>query len=112
MKSEGAILLAFVASTWAAQSVMHFYGPTPLLTCRADPIVSPGGPSGHTHMIMGGSNFALTMDNTTLEDSKCTTSMVVNDKSNYWTPYLYFQDPTNPEIIESVDVDYMNVYYE
>lgn len=112
MKSQGVILLAFATSTWAAQSVMHFFGPTPLLECRADPIISPGGPSGHVHVIQGGSNFALTMTNTTLEDSSCTSSMVKNDKSNYWTPYLYFQDPENPEVIESVDVYYMNVYYD
>ena len=42
--------------------------------------------------------------------STCTSSLVKNDKSNYWTPSLYFQDPTSGEL-ESVDMFYMNVYY-
>eukprot|EP00122_Pirum_gemmata_P012907 Pgem_evm2s12016 len=51
---------------------------------RLDPIVSPGGSSGHEHLIAGGSGFKATM---TAEDaiaSECTSCDLVADKSNYW----------------------------
>ena len=91
-------------------AVNHFYGQGPLVSRRMDPIVSPGQASGHVHTIQGGSNFALTMSDTTLLDSSCTSSLVKNDKSNYWTPSLYFQDPKNGSFT-SVPMFYMNVYY-
>ncbi len=40
-------------------AVLRFYGDGPLVTVRADPIVTPGVPSGHLHTVMGGSNFGL-----------------------------------------------------
>ncbi|KAA8575343.1 hypothetical protein EYC84_004515 [Monilinia fructicola] len=93
-------------------AVNHFYGTGPLLTSRVDPIVDPGKPSGHVHTIQGGSAFAMTMgDTTALDDSNCTSSLVKNDKSNYWTPSLYFVDPKDPTNITAVPLFYMNVYY-
>ncbi|KAI9736484.1 MAG: hypothetical protein M1818_005994 [Claussenomyces sp. TS43310] len=91
-------------------AVNHFYGTGPLTMGRMDPIISPGEASAHVHAIQGGSNFALTMSDDTLLDSNCTSSLVKNDKSNYWTPALYFQDPTNGSFT-SVPMFYMNVYY-
>ncbi|KAJ5595027.1 uncharacterized protein N7459_001235 [Penicillium hispanicum] len=76
---------------------------------RMDPIVSPGTASSHVHVIQGGSNFNLTMSDDFLLGSNCTSSLVEADKSNYWTPALYFQD-TNGSFI-SVPMFYMNVYY-
>jgi len=75
-----------------------------------DPIVNPGVAASHVHTIQGGSNFALTMTDTQLMDSNCTSSRIKNDKSNYWTPSLYFVDPKTGSI-ESVEMFYMNVYY-
>ncbi|EHK97068.1 hypothetical protein M7I_7210 [Glarea lozoyensis 74030] len=49
-------------------------------------------------------------DTQALEQSTCTSSLVKNDKSNYWTPSLYFKDPTTG-MLESVEMFYMNVYY-
>lgn len=76
---------------------------------RADPIISPGAQSGHVHMVQGGSNFATDMNDTTLLQSKCTSGLIQNDKSNYWVPSLYFQHSNGS--FESVPMFYMNVYY-
>ncbi|KAJ5217785.1 uncharacterized protein N7469_011410 [Penicillium citrinum] len=91
-------------------AVNHFYGQGPLTMGRMDPIVDPGVPATHSHAIQGGSNFNLTMGNEDLMDSHCTSSLVDADKSNYWTPTLYFQDPANGSFV-SVPMFYMNVYY-
>jgi hypothetical protein len=111
-----ATLLATMAmSASAAKSartfaVNRFYGKAPLTTGRADPIVSPGVPSGHHHTIQGGSAFALTMTDNQLLSSACTSSLVKNDKSNYWYPSLFFQDP-NDGSFTPVPLFYQNVYY-
>lgn len=110
-----AIILAAILNLASAKesrtfAVNHFYGQGPLTEGRMDPIVDPGKPAGHVHAIQGGSNFNLTMGNEDLMDSSCTSSLVDADKSNYWTPSLYFQDPTNGSFI-SVPFYYMNVYY-
>lgn len=100
------------SATQRTFAVNHFYGKGPLLTARVDPIINPGGPSGHVHTIQGGNAFAETMgDTTALDDSTCTSSLVKNDKSNYWTPSLYFVDPNNSSNITAVPMFYMNVYY-
>jgi Domain of unknown function (DUF1996) len=110
-----ATVLASLAALASAKdsrtfAVNHFYGNGPLVEGRMDPLVSPGQASGHVHTIQGGSNFALTMSDTTLLQSTCTSSLVKDDKSNYWVPKLHFQDPTNHSFIP-VPMFYMNVYY-
>jgi hypothetical protein len=106
--------MATAASAYSATqrsfAVNHFYGKGPLVQARMDPIVSPGVTSGHVHAVQGGNNFALTMSDQAALDSTCTSSLVKNDKSNYWTPTLYFKDPKTGDL-ESVDMFYMNVYY-
>lgn len=91
-------------------AVNRFYGTDPLTMGRMDPIINPGTASSHVHAIQGGSNFALTMSDNALLNSRCTSSLVDADKSNYWTPALYFQDPNNGSFI-AVKMSYMNVYY-
>lgn len=115
MLSTGTILAALATLATADKtsrtfSVNHFYGNGPLTMGRMDPIISPGEASGHVHAIQGGSNFNLTMADDALLDSSCTSALVANDKSNYWTPALYFQDPTTGKFT-NVDMYYMNVYY-
>ncbi|KAI1006243.1 hypothetical protein K3495_g1978 [Podosphaera aphanis] len=75
-----------------------------------DPILYPGLPSGHVHVVQGGNAFSLSMTDDQALKSTCTTSLVKNDKSNYWTPALYFQDPKTGEF-EAVELAYMQVYY-
>jgi hypothetical protein len=116
MQFSTALLATFAASASAYSAtgrtfaVNHFYGKGPLVTARMDPIVSPGVPSGHVHAVQGGNAFALSMTEDQALTSTCTSSLVKNDKSNYWTPSLYFQDPATGQL-ESVDMFYMNVYY-
>jgi hypothetical protein len=74
-----------------------------------DPIISPGTASGHVHVVQGGNGFALNMTIDQAEDSTCTSALVKNDKSNYWTPSLYFVNPNGT--FTSVPMFYMNVYY-
>lgn len=116
--SKLALVGTFAASATAYSAtartfaVNHFYGTGPLLTARIDPIVNPGTVGTHVHAIQGGSAFGMTMgDTTALDDSNCTSSLVKNDKSNYWTPSLYFVDPNDPTNITAVPMFYMNVYY-
>ncbi|KAF1814963.1 WSC-domain-containing protein [Eremomyces bilateralis CBS 781.70] len=58
---------------------------------RADPIVNPGQIAGHVHKIVGGDGFDLTMDYDKAVASSCSTCQIKQDKSNYWTPKLYYQ---------------------
>ncbi|KAG4427045.1 hypothetical protein IFR05_017472, partial [Cadophora sp. M221] len=50
------------------------------------------------------------MSDTQALQSTCTSAKLKNDKSNYWVPALYFQNPTNGKV-EAVELFYMNVYY-
>jgi hypothetical protein len=114
--SRPALWAAFATSTSAYQapfgtfSVNHFIQGSPIVMGRMDPNVSPGGPSGHVHAVQGGNGFALNMSNYQALDSTCTSAYVKADKSNYWTPALYFQDPKTKKL-EAVEFGYMNVYY-
>ncbi|RKF56710.1 putative wsc domain protein [Erysiphe neolycopersici] len=98
------------SSTRQSFSVNRFNGKSNLVTARMDPIVSPGSPSTHMHIVQGGNGFAISMTDNQALESTCTSSLVKNDKSNYWTPALYFQDPRTNEV-EAVELLYMQVYY-
>ncbi|GAA5993426.1 hypothetical protein JCM10908_002183 [Rhodotorula pacifica] len=85
--------LALLGALAASPTVSAFFRmpcDNPVVVERADPIINPGAISGHTHTILGGSNFAL---NSTYDDmvaSECTSCRAKADKSAYWTPQLYF----------------------
>jgi hypothetical protein len=81
-----------------------------LVTTRADPIVQPGGPSGHVHNVLGGSGFSFTSTGEDLLKSNCSTALVKGDYSNYWYPTIYFHDQATG-LFEYVDVYYSNLYY-
>ncbi|GAA6026736.1 hypothetical protein JCM8097_005823 [Rhodosporidiobolus ruineniae] len=83
-----------VAALLAAPSVNAFWRlpcANPVVTERGDSIVSPGAISGHVHSILGASNFNLQTTFEQLRASECTSCLVKQDMSNYWTPELYFQ---------------------
>ena len=107
-----ATLVGFAAAAQDSRTfaVLHFYGNGPLVTVRGDPIVSPGVPSSHLHTVMGGSNFNLNVTGEELKESTCTNGLIKNDKSNYWFPTLFFEDPITG-LFEQVPMFYMNVYY-
>ncbi len=107
------ILATFATSALAYSAtdrtfaVNHFYGTGPLVMGRMDPIISPGEASGHVHAVQGGNAFALAMTNNQTLTSTCTSSLVKNDKSNYWTPSLYFRDPTTG-LLENGKFDHLS----
>lgn len=114
--TKASLLAAFASSASAYSAtegtfaVNHFYGQGPLVSGRMDPLTHPGKASPHAHTIQGGNAFAMEMTDDQLMKSTCTSSLVKNDKSNYWTPSLYFKDPKTGQL-ESVKMFYMNVYY-
>jgi hypothetical protein len=77
---------------------------------RIDPVVSPGQVAEHVHGVFGGSNFAEDATGESMALSRCTNAKVVEDKSAYWFPWLYFRDPATHSF-EPVEIDYVNVYY-
>lgn len=77
---------------------------------RMDPIISPGAASAHSHGVMGGSNFGLSVEGDQLLRSKCTNSLIKSDKSNYWVPTIWYQSPHNGTF-KKVPLFYMQVYY-
>lgn len=85
--------LALVASQ--ANALLRF--PCSQLTVtRSDPLVNPGAVSAHLHQVVGGSAFDFNMPNTTdLQSASCSTCGIKENKSNYWSPTLYFQSPVN-----------------
>ncbi|KAJ5383980.1 hypothetical protein N7517_001891 [Penicillium concentricum] len=109
MTALAAIFVCGFAKDSRTFAVNHFYGNGALSMGRMDPIMNPGTPSTHSHAIQGGSNFNLTMTDDALLYSNCTSSLVDADKSNYWTPSLYFQHSNGSFL--SVPMFYMNVYY-
>ncbi|GAB7345585.1 hypothetical protein MBLNU457_3887t1 [Dothideomycetes sp. NU457] len=66
--------------------------PGRLITERADPIINPGGISGHVHTIAGGNGFNFTMDYDSTQTSTCSSCPIKQDLSNYWTPSLYYME--------------------
>jgi Domain of unknown function (DUF1996) len=74
-----------------SSSSLTSYTANNLVTTRLDPIVNPGAVSGHVHTIIGGSNFGPKISTASLRKSKCTSTPIAEDKSNYWFPHLYFE---------------------
>ncbi|KAI0103100.1 hypothetical protein F4776DRAFT_489863 [Hypoxylon sp. NC0597] len=103
--------LAAAVKTEMTFAVLHFTQNQFLTEGPMDPVVNPGAEATHYHSIMGGSNFGISTRGDDLLSSECTTTTIKNDKSNYWIPSLFFQDPKNPDSFEKVPLYYMNVYY-
>ncbi|KAF2868571.1 hypothetical protein BDV95DRAFT_630339 [Massariosphaeria phaeospora] len=103
------VLGALVAQQASTQSLGSSdfirFGCSQLVVERTDPLVTPGqNPSPHTHQIVGGNAFNVTMDPSDLDPSKestctsCSSLRIVPDtadRSNYWTASMYFQSPEN-----------------
>ncbi|GAA5875572.1 hypothetical protein JCM16303_000671 [Sporobolomyces ruberrimus] len=90
MLSRFALLAALLVNS-SVQAFWRLPCGNSLVIERADTIVSPYQISGHVHNILGGSNFALGTTYEALRASDCTSCLVKQDMSNYWTPQLYFQ---------------------
>lgn len=78
---------------------------------RIDPIVNPGGDSSHVHSIFGSSGFSHNSNTEHLEKGSCTSCRVIQDKSAYWHPALYFRDDTTGEFVNVPQIGGMLAYY-
>jgi len=84
-------LLCLLAVTVSTEAFWAMNMKNVLITERVDPITSPGAIAPHVHTVTGGSNFGPYATSDHLRASKCTSGPIVEDKSSYWTPTLYFQ---------------------
>ncbi|GAA5883643.1 hypothetical protein JCM3774_005991 [Rhodotorula dairenensis] len=82
---------AFLATLGTVDAFWRMPCQNALVVERADPIVTPGRVAPHVHNIVGGSNFNLDVTFDSLRQSECTSCLIKQDLSNYWTPQLYFQ---------------------
>ncbi|KAF2008331.1 hypothetical protein BU24DRAFT_360606 [Aaosphaeria arxii CBS 175.79] len=77
---------------------------------RIDPIVSPGKPSEHAHVLHGANGLHFNASYSDLIKSNCTTCAVRQDMSVYWTPPLMFEYPNKTtEIVPQTNG--MTIYY-
>ncbi|CAE6508119.1 unnamed protein product [Rhizoctonia solani] len=62
------------------------------LSCtRVDPLMTPGAVGPHVHNVVGASNFGPDSGSPdVLQQAKCSSTMVQDDKSIYWSPLLYY----------------------
>ncbi|KAF2087626.1 WSC-domain-containing protein, partial [Saccharata proteae CBS 121410] len=67
----------------------------PIAVARIDPILSPGQVGSHLHSFIGSDALAPTMDFAQTQTASCSQVYVKPDKSSYWQPKLFFQDPNN-----------------
>ncbi|KAK4191702.1 hypothetical protein QBC35DRAFT_295953 [Podospora australis] len=58
---------------------------------RIDPLITPGEASAHVHAIHGSSGFSADATYEDLHNADCTSCGVVQDKSAYWAPVMYFR---------------------
>ncbi|KAF2102406.1 WSC-domain-containing protein, partial [Rhizodiscina lignyota] len=80
------------ALTAPADAYIRFNCATNIVEERADPLVDPYKVSGHVHKIAGGNawNMNRYMDYDELRSAKCSSCLIKQDLSNYWTPKLYY----------------------
>ncbi|MCJ1440494.1 MAG: hypothetical protein MMC23_000978 [Stictis urceolatum] len=109
-------LVAALAAPALAQQGPYFVlggGGMPLVIERLDPAISPGQiPSNHVHSVVGGNGWSATMDFAQTQKADCSTVSPKADKSNYWMPNLYFQDPKNGSFIRVPEQPYHKIYYK
>ncbi|KAM0280472.1 hypothetical protein ACHAQH_004051 [Verticillium albo-atrum] len=79
---------------------------------RIDPMISPGEPSRHIHSIHGSSGFNMNAKYEDLINGDCTSCRVLQDKSAYWHPSMYFQDTDTGEFELVEQVGGMLAYYQ
>lgn len=85
------MFLSLSASILSARPVVLL--PTFTLVCTAylHQDAFTGFSSNPPIAVTGGSNFGPHVTSENLRASRCTSGPIVEDKSNYWTPTLYFQ---------------------
>ncbi|KAF1998178.1 hypothetical protein P154DRAFT_495796 [Amniculicola lignicola CBS 123094] len=70
---------------------------------RIDPLVEPDEVASHAHTIHGSGNFGWDATYDDLVSADCTSCLVTQDKSAYWTPPMYFvHENGKTEIVKQV----------
>jgi hypothetical protein len=90
-------LLLLASSVIASPGKWEFYAwgglPGMISYGRLDPILSPGVVSSHVHQINGANAMQASYDYDTLRrESTCSSVVVQDDLSNYWSPAMYHYD--------------------
>ncbi|KAI4727415.1 hypothetical protein E4T49_04717 [Aureobasidium sp. EXF-10728] len=83
--------LSLLALASSASAFWRMPCPGRIATERLDPIVAPGGVSGHVHTISGSNGFKAEMTYADARGGACSSCPIKQDMSNYWTPKLYYQ---------------------
>ena len=92
-----ASVAATLSQTVAQQMVMFTPGGDDTSVQRIDPILAPGGISGHVHQVFGSNGLSAEMSYESLQQADCTTvgsaefQGNAQDKSVYWHPALYME---------------------
>ncbi|OAQ95626.1 hypothetical protein LLEC1_03641 [Akanthomyces lecanii] len=109
-KITPAVLLGLAGS---ANAFWRMECPGRLNVARIDPIVNLNDVSAHAHSLHGSSALSSSADGAALKGGKCTSCRVIQDKSAYWSPALYFEDADkNTDKFELVEqVGGMLAYY-
>jgi len=82
----------------------------PLTIQRSDPIVQPGIPGAHVHIVVGGNAFQRNMGPNDAGNATATSCDKAIDHSNYWVPHLYHYRPD--KMWELVPFSHNAVYYQ
>ncbi|KAK5174178.1 uncharacterized protein LTR77_001258 [Saxophila tyrrhenica] len=112
------LVTALLWSNAAAQQFV-MYSPTVDDTSiqRIDPIIAPGGLSGHAHHFFGANKLSPTLDYDELQSSTCTTVGSAGfqgnavDHSIYWHPALYMESSDESEGYIRVPIKGHKLYY-
>ncbi|KAI1495625.1 hypothetical protein F5X99DRAFT_115611 [Biscogniauxia marginata] len=78
---------------------------------RIDPLVNFDTVSPHAHTVHGSSGFAMNAGYADLTGGDCSSCIVKQDKSAYWTPILFFKDAATGEFEMVPQVGGMLAYY-
>lgn len=106
MLSRSQVILSLLSTLLTpASSVFTVQCTGRLFDQRVDPIVNPGAAAAHVHVITGANNFGLDTTYDQLRASSCSTCHIVEDKSVYWTPKMYYHAKNGSYIPVPVDGD-------
>ena len=109
-----ASVAATLSQTVAQQMVMFTPGGDDTSVQRIDPILAPGGISGHVHQVFGSNGLSAEMSYESLQQADCTTvgsaefQGNAQDKSVYWHPALYMEanDDSGYVRVQRTDTNY------
>jgi len=90
MKSSFSAALLAIAPLAAAYWRLECHGVAGV--AMIDPIADPNVTAAHAHTIKGASGLSKDSTAQDLLDSDCTSCQILQDKSSYWAPQLYFQN--------------------